>query len=243
MSQKTLLVFISGYPGSGKTHFADSLLKSLQEGEQLKNRACKFKEVQLRWQSRPLSLMWRCVRHVWLLVCVSALLQSAKGVMNVRTFPQTLKDAVRITSSHSSYLALLQDPPTQIVLIDEPPWHKLWIKIFPNLNGPWIGVFNYVIQQLLPPKCANVSSVFIQLTVPRDLYLERIKNRDSPGSRFNNKTDDELLKKLQGDQIYPLIFEQIKRNVVEGSVLIENSKNYNHEYIYKIILKKCVYQQ
>lgn len=235
MGQKALLVFVSGYPGSGKTHFVNSLLTALRVSRE--NRVCKFNERRLSWKSHPLNLGWVCVRHGWFLVCVTILLQSVKGTMNVGTFPQTLKDAVRLTSSHSVYQSLLQDPPTQIVLIDEPPWHKLWLKIFPNiLKGPWIGIFDYVMKLMLTQKYTNVSSVFIQLNVPLELSLERIRRRDSPGSRFNKKMDDHLLNKLQKDQLYPLIFKQIKQKNKYGSILIENAQLYTFENISKMIL-------
>ena len=240
MSQKALLVFVSGYPGSGKTLFVDSLLKALRLS--LENRVCKFSEKRLPWKSRLLNLGWVCVRHGWFLVCVTMLLQSVKGTMNVRTFPQTLKDAVRLTSSHSAYQSLLQDPPTQIFLIDEPPWHKLWLKIFPNfLKGPWIGIFNYVMQLMLTNKHADVSSVFIQLSAPVDLSLERIRGRDNPGSRFNKKMDDHFLNILKNDQIYPLIFKQIKQKAKDGSLLIENAHLYTCENISKLILENTYY--
>ena len=185
---------------------------------------------------RSFELLCQTLRRIWLVGCTTILFQSTKNIIGPAVLFKCFREAVSLTTTQYCFQKNISKIPDGIMLVDEPPWHKLWIKMFPSNKHPNLKLMSYVINSLMNINHRS-NIIIINVTLSSDVCVDRIIRRHNKNSRFNNKSEFTILSNLKKDFLYPKIQEIVKANAVGDVSFFEIGEKISIEAVVEKILE------
>jgi hypothetical protein len=197
------LVYITGHPGSGKTTTAHALLNILEQRRNLSVHlfSDKNRPSPIRW----LTATWWVVRHSKTLVRTAILIQQGRRDRNLRIVARSFVRATRLMLSQFALVSSIKQRVADIVIADEPPLHRLWTAIFPANRPLSVPLLATVVSELLNFRALECTTLYVALTPPPDVCVDRFTKRRLETSRFDFSTNKCLISSVLADDVYPSI--------------------------------------
>jgi hypothetical protein len=208
--RKPILIYITGYPGSGKTTFANALMDALlSSGARSIDRfSDKDQLLKSSWLEKGL---WLCQNLLLVLRATLLIKRTAKGRTGLATDARSVLRACRIVLCQLALKRAADKDCPAIIVADETPVHRLWTALFPAKGTASLQSLDLVVNSLLSNQVLPCKIVFIWLPTSQALCAERFAGRALVTSRFNAGTDQSLIADFLTDKVYANIHAAARR--------------------------------
>ena len=188
------LTFILGYPGSGKTYFLKHNQQSLRQ-----KRCFDFNATQVEIRKYNISSFLRFAKSMkFFCFLFGALLFSSH--MNYRR-------SKAIVRTSQMYYNLCGGEYASDLIADENIIHRIFIIFF----GTKLNKYNLVLIKIAVLIASECCHKLIIMNEDKKICARRVLARSAPLSRFNKHTSQDLLNELIKDEIYIVIFNELRK--------------------------------
>lgn len=201
------VVFISGPPGSGKTavarQMASRLSNELRADVRMLDANSRFHTPSAYRILLILSRNLVCAVQLYFLI------RSASGLLPWKeNFLFILRQVVRLIVWTDFLRSLHRTSRDEVLLVDEPSWHRLWATLFPLERAISEKHLIRMIEKLLSKHGRN--ELIINLVAHPIAREKRLRTRVQQGSRFGPFSSRETFVRLSEDKLYSQILAALK---------------------------------